>query len=151
MTKEQEFEFEVAGYKIKDNKTISGDMLNMFPPKAGTFIFPSFPVKGDGACQVYWEDKNGFHRNAVVVLIKEGIWKLEGYDTFSDESYGLSGEYKSLEEAEKAAVGRLEEIEETQPSGSSGGQDGIQDRIYIMKPDGSKYLFVPKIKNKAFR
>lgn len=75
---------------------------------------------------------------------EEGKWKLEGYDTFSDEPYALSGEYGSQEEAEAAAEKRLEELEETQPSESSGGQDGIQDGVYVIKPDGSKYLFTLK-------
>lgn len=67
-------------------------------------------------------------------------WTLEGYDTFSDESYSLEGEYDSRKDAELVAMGRLVELERTQPTESSGGQkeDGIQDRVFIVAPDGNK-------------
>ena len=67
-------------------------------------------------------------------------WKLEGYDTFSSESYSLDGEYNSEAEARAAAKKRLAHLEKTQPSSESGGQGfcGIQDRVYIVAPDGTK-------------
>lgn len=74
---------------------------------------------------------------------QEKKWKLEGFDTFLEESYPLAGEYSTEEEAIQAAEKRLEELEEEQPTNSSGGQGefGIQDRVYIIRPDGTKYRF----------
>lgn len=69
-------------------------------------------------------------------------WKLEGYDTFSNEEYPLEGEYDTEELAKGAAIARLEKLEETQPSHESGGQDGIQDQVFIIKPDGSKFRYL---------
>jgi hypothetical protein len=70
-------------------------------------------------------------------------WRLEGYDTFEGASYPLKGEYSDEKAARGAAQERLAELERTQPSSSSGGQGdlGIQDRVYIVRPDGSKYRF----------
>ena len=70
-------------------------------------------------------------------------WKLEGYDTFSEESYSLSGNYPDRQSAEAAARKRLLELERTQPTSSSGGQDehGIQDHVFVVRPDGTKYRF----------
>jgi hypothetical protein len=70
-------------------------------------------------------------------------WKIEGYDTFSRESYALEGEYESQAAAESAALNRLKELEVRQPTAMSGGQSGIQDRVYIIRPDGTQYLFEP--------
>jgi hypothetical protein len=71
-------------------------------------------------------------------------WKIEGYDTFSCESYALGGNYASGAAAEIAAWKRLRELEITQPHVNSGGQGGIQDRVYIICPDGTKYLYEPR-------
>lgn len=72
---------------------------------------------------------------------KKGKWRLEGWDTFSMESYPLEGEYNNEEEAREAAQKYLAELQESQPTASSGGQDGIQDQVYIYGPDGSGYRF----------
>ncbi len=74
-------------------------------------------------------------------------WWLEGYDTFEggpDAFYPLGGEYDLEVAAIKAARAALRELEKTQPSSSSGGQDtfGIQDRVYIVSPDGKRTRFV---------
>lgn len=74
----------------------------------------------------------------------KGKWTLEGYDTFSEEAYLLDGSFSSEEAAQKAAKARIEELEKTQPTESTGGQDGIQDRVYIIRPDGSKYRFLDR-------
>ncbi len=68
------------------------------------------------------------------------MFKLLGYDTFSDEWYDLD-EFKTEAEAQTAGRERLEDLEKTQPSHQSGGQapQGIQDRVFIQRPDGSKY------------
>ena len=72
-----------------------------------------------------------------------GKWKLEGYDIFSREDYPLPGEYDTEDSAITAAKKRLEDLERTQPSESSGGQDGIQDQVYLIRPDGTKFRVLP--------
>lgn len=71
-----------------------------------------------------------------------GEWKLEGYDTFDDSEYPLEGAYATEDLARIAASERLKELDKTQPS--AGGQDefGIQDQVFIVAPDGSKYRFM---------
>lgn len=64
------------------------------------------------------------------------VYRLRGYDTFSREYYHLDGEYSSYAEAEAEARKRLQKLEISQPSKHSGGQDGIQDRVYIVHSDG---------------
>ena len=72
-----------------------------------------------------------------------GKWTLEGWDTFSREDYPLPGEYDSEVKAREAAAVRLIELEKTQPTASSGGQRGIQDRVFIIGPTGERTLYVP--------
>lgn len=66
-------------------------------------------------------------------------YRLEGYDTFSGESYPLEGSYPTVQDAENAALARLRRLERDQPSVTSGGQDGIQDRVFVVYPDGSRH------------
>lgn len=66
-------------------------------------------------------------------------WRLEGWDTFAQESYRIPGEYPSEALALAAAYRQLEELERTQPRESSGGQTGIQDQIYVVGPAGQRY------------
>lgn len=70
-----------------------------------------------------------------------GKWKIEGYDTFDCTYHSLEGEYDSEEQARDAARSRLVHLEKTQPNSSSGGQAGIQDRVYIVSPDGTRQRF----------
>ena len=70
-----------------------------------------------------------------------GKWKLEGFDTFSSERYDLEGEYDDEAAATQAARDRLKDLEKTQPSAQSGGQNGIQDQVFVVRPDGTKYRF----------
>lgn len=74
-----------------------------------------------------------------------GKWRLFGYDTLSEEYYPLEGKYDTKEEAMLAAESHLAKVEQTQPSESSGGQEkyGVQDRVYIERPDGSRYQYLP--------
>jgi hypothetical protein len=79
--------------------------------------------------------------------MKTGKWSLDGYDTFEggpDAYYPLEGEYDDEQSAQAAARKRLAELEKTQPSSSSGGQSfgGIQDQVFVVRPDGSKYRFL---------
>ncbi len=73
----------------------------------------------------------------------EGMWTLEGWDTFSAHAYPLRGEFNSEAEARKAAAARLIQLEKTQPTASSGGQSGIQDRVYIISPTGERKRYLP--------
>jgi len=73
----------------------------------------------------------------------KGTWTLRGYDTFADESYPFEGEFPTQADAELAAHERLQELEIQQPSSSSGGQAGMQDRVYIIRPDGTGYRYLP--------
>jgi hypothetical protein len=68
-------------------------------------------------------------------------WRLVGYDTFDGEAYFLSG-YDSEDACRRAASERLAELEREQPSDISGGQDGIQDWVFIVTPAGTydRYL-----------
>jgi hypothetical protein len=70
-------------------------------------------------------------------------WRLLGYDTFEGEFYTLPDEYPSQAKAEGAAAERLRGLEKSQPSTSSGGQgvDGIQDRVHVVRPDGTSYRY----------
>jgi len=71
-------------------------------------------------------------------------WKLRGYDTFEEEYYDIEGEHPDEATARKAAQEKLADLNLTQPIESSGGQEdhGIQDRIFIVRPDGSTYRFL---------
>jgi hypothetical protein len=68
-------------------------------------------------------------------------WKISGYDTFANEAYPLGGRYASQAAAERAARKRLGLFELMQPGDVSGGQAGIQDHVYVHRPDGSSYRF----------
>lgn len=72
-----------------------------------------------------------------------GIWKISGKDAMDGQTYPLPGEWESEEDARSGALMRLMELEKSQPTESSGGQSpmGIQDRVYIHRPDGSRYRF----------
>jgi hypothetical protein len=62
-------------------------------------------------------------------------YRLKGYDPFSGDDYDIGGEFSTPEEAEAAAREELNELEAQQPTALSGGQDGIQDRVYILHPN----------------
>jgi hypothetical protein len=65
-------------------------------------------------------------------------WRLEGYDTFSGDWYGLEPSYGSYEEALAGARRRLADLERSQPAASSGGQGGIQDQMHVIHPGGRR-------------
>lgn len=75
--------------------------------------------------------------------MSEPRWTLEGYDTFSRESHRLPGSWATEAEALAAARARLGALERDQPTATSGGQQGVQDRVFVVRPDGSKYRVVP--------
>lgn len=59
---------------------------------------------------------------------------LKGEDTFSRESYPLAINIDTLEVALALYAARRRELERTQPTATSGGQDGIQDRVHLVWP-----------------
>ena len=68
----------------------------------------------------------------------EQPWAVVGWDTFEGREYPLS-RHSTESEAREAGRKQLIEIAREQPSETSGGQDGIQDRIYITGPEGIRY------------
>lgn len=68
-----------------------------------------------------------------------GTWHLLGRDALDWGFYPLPGVYASRKEAERAARARLRYLEGFQPTKTSGGQAGIQDRVYVVGPDGTSY------------
>jgi hypothetical protein len=79
-------------------------------------------------------------------MTTEGNWAVEGYDTFeggADADYRVKDGLGSEAEALVVATNYMIDLERRQPTASSGGQDpyGIQDRVFIVRPDGSKYQF----------
>ena len=72
-----------------------------------------------------------------------GEWWLEGYDAFAHETYQIPGKFWTKEKAEKAAKRRLRQLEKTQPSEISGGQEGIQDQVYVRGPEGNNTRILP--------
>ena len=67
---------------------------------------------------------------------------LQGKDGFDpDADYYPISEHESLREAQKAAHQRLAELQHEQPG--IGGQAGIQDRVYIVHPDGHRERIMP--------
>lgn len=75
----------------------------------------------------------------------ENEWKLIGFDTFAEEDYPIGANYSSEEKARDAATSYFKKLDEEQPPESSGGQGelGIQDRIFVQRPDGSRFRFIP--------
>ncbi len=66
-------------------------------------------------------------------------WKLLGHDTFANEDYPLEGEFDTERDAIMAAKLQLADLEITQPQLETDGQDGIQDQVYVIRPDGSRF------------
>lgn len=76
--------------------------------------------------------------------MNETKWTLEGLDAFDGGRYFLS-RHHSEDEALRAAQIRLSFLEKTQPTASSGGQaeHGIQDRVFVVLPDGTRRRVLP--------
>jgi hypothetical protein len=75
--------------------------------------------------------------------LRGGRWRLRGRDTFAGQDYALRGVFWTEKAAQRAARRRLAELERSQPSATSGGQDGIQDQVYVVRPDGTSYRYRP--------
>lgn len=72
-----------------------------------------------------------------------GAWRIEGWDTFAGHGYPLAGRYRTRASAVRAARRELAKLEKLQPTETSGGQDGIQDQVYIVAPDGRRERILP--------
>lgn len=53
-------------------------------------------------------------------------------------------QYDDEKQAEEAAQKLLQKIEREQPTSESGGQNGVQDRVYIISPEGLKKQVSPR-------
>lgn len=72
------------------------------------------------------------------------IWTMDGFDSEAEPFHldgryaaqdGIQAEYETLEEAQQAASAYLKILDERQPA--AGGQQGIQDRVYVRHPGGA--------------
>ena len=70
----------------------------------------------------------------------EKRWRLVGWDTFASEAYPVSL-HATEQECRVAAREFLRSLEIQQPSEQSGGQDGIQDHVFILGPQGEQYRY----------
>jgi hypothetical protein len=106
-------------------------------------------VLHDIVCQPQRADRPTRRRESPKSLGQEAAssatWRLVGWDAFADEDYPLPGEYGSEIAAQEAARKRLEHLERIQPCAKSGGQapGGIQDRVLIVRPNGTSYRYLP--------
>ena len=71
---------------------------------------------------------------------EEETWQLLVYDPFCGEAYPLS-RHANEAECREAARAYLREIELAQPTEQSGGQQGIQDRVFVVAPGGAGYVY----------
>ncbi len=69
------------------------------------------------------------------------MWRIIGRDALDWDFYPLPGAYPNRKEAEQAARQRLCYLEGFQPTATSGGQNGIQDRVFVVSPSGTSYRF----------
>jgi hypothetical protein len=74
-------------------------------------------------------------------VVAQGKWYIRGYDTFENQPYSLDGEWDDEAQAVLRAKAHLGQIERTQLSEDSGGQDegGIQDQVWVVRPDGTEF------------
>jgi len=70
----------------------------------------------------------------------EDLWQLVGWDTFASEEYPIS-RHATERECRAAARDYLRDLELQQPSERSGGQEGIQDQVFIAGPRGVRYRY----------
>jgi|GEM_PF-732667 len=129
-------------------RRLKGDPLAVSVKRADLVDHLAPSVEGGSG----WLEKNHprLYKRYQKALLEIGVWKVLGKDAsdIEAEMYPL-GEYRSKREALKAAYRRLEDLEETQPTSDSNGQnpDGKQDRIYIKTPEGKIYHITPPSMN----
>ena len=84
---------------------------------------------------------------AIADDLEQDSWRIAGYDPFEGADYDLPGDYDDEAAAREAGFGLLRVLERTQPAASSGGQSppgiSIQDRVYVVRPDGTSYRLLP--------
>lgn len=61
-------------------------------------------------------------------------YHLQGYDSFDGGRYPLAINIDDIATANILRNARLRQLEISQPSSSSGGQNGIQDRVILLSP-----------------
>lgn len=61
------------------------------------------------------------------------VWGADGFD-IEAEPYLVTAGYEDYGRACAAATALLAELDESQSN--AGGQEGIQDRVYVRHPDG---------------
>ena len=71
--------------------------------------------------------------------MQSGTWKLRGYDAFAHERYSIPGEFDSENDAMAAARAYLDELERLQPGAKNEGPYGLQDHVYVIRPDGTEF------------
>jgi hypothetical protein len=83
-------------------------------------------------------------------------WHILGFTTFTQEGYPLAIDVESENEAKLLATARLRHLEVTQPTITSGGQEGdvfsggIQDRVYIYSPGSSSLVRFNPLQSELF-
>jgi hypothetical protein len=87
----------------------------------------SFKFEEGESVPEHVEDSLGYSRDP-------DKYHLDGFDTFASESYPLARDIDDLPTAQMLRAARLRHLEEAQPSSSSGGQSGIQDKVSIIHP-----------------
>lgn len=95
------------------------------PPK---FMSSDFDFEHDGDVPEHIE---GYPNEQERDLSK--IW-LQGEDTFSSEYYPLAVDIDDAPTARVLQSARIRQLERTQPSTQSGGQEGIQDKAIVRYP-----------------
>lgn len=76
-------------------------------------------------------------RENILRRLRIRVWRLRGYDTLAGEWYPLPGLFITEGAAMRAARRHLARLERWQPGALSGGQAGVQDQVYIVRPDGT--------------
>ena len=67
------------------------------------------------------------------------------FNTYAGDWDPLPGCYLTEKAARQAASLQVQRLAILQPAATSGGQspEGIQDRVYVPGPDGSRYRYLP--------
>lgn len=92
-----------------------------------------------GACDAAeeWTSALAAAQVAHEAALAAGKYRLEGKDGFDPEAEHCPlSEHAHYDEALEAARVRLAELNRSQPT--AGGQSGIQDRVYVVHPDGRR-------------
>jgi hypothetical protein len=106
------------------------DLASLFEFMSGLSAKGYFPI---------FRNEASISQNHRVWGVVMPAWKLRGYDTFEGMPYKIPGEFDSESLAQEAAEKYLKEkIEPLQGKPTLGG---IQDRISIIRPDGTSYRY----------